>query len=153
MSERDDILAVARDAEIDGRAAEAAALRAQIKDLSPLEELLGRTLRSVTRNGNDSIDFESLDGVRWRMYYEPDCCASCSIEDVVGNLEDLVGAPIAMAEESTNSDTPRESEYHDESYTWTFYRFATTKGYVTVRWYGSSNGYYSESATFCRVSP
>jgi hypothetical protein len=86
------------------------------------------------------------------MYYEPDCCASCSIEDVVGDLTDLVGAPIAMAEESTNSDDPKPADYPDESFTWTFYKLATAKGYVTIRWYGSSNGYYSESATFKRVT-
>ena len=150
-SERDDILAVARDAEIEGRSEEAAALRSQIKDLSPLEELLGKTMRSVTRNGDETIDFECVDGTRWQMYYSQDCCANCSIEDVIGDLEDLVGSPIVIADESTNRDNPRESEYA-ESFTWTFYRLATAKGYVTVRWFGTSNGYYSESASFVRVS-
>jgi hypothetical protein len=153
MSERANILAVVIDAEIEGRASEAATLRAQIKDLSPLEEILGRTMRRVTQNGTETIDFETSNGECWRMYYEPDCCASCSIDDVVGDLQDLVDAPILMAEESTNSDNPRSSEYTDESFTWTFYRFATIKGYVTIRWYGSSNGYYSETATFQRISP
>jgi hypothetical protein len=108
--------------------------------------LIGRTLSSVTQNGSDSIEFAADNGDRWLMYYEPDCCASCWIEDVVGDLKDLVGVPIAMAEESTNQDNPKEGS--DCSFTWTFYRLATSKGYVTIRWYGESNGYYSETASF-----
>jgi hypothetical protein len=120
-------------------------------DRDDISRLIGVTLRSVTQNDNDSIDFES-DAERWRMYYEPDCCATCSIEDVVGDLQDLVGSPIFMAEVSTNSDDPKTPDYPDsypdESFTWTFYKLATIKGYVTIRWYGSSNGYYSETASF-----
>jgi len=77
------------------------------------------------------------------------CEVSCQIEDVVGDLEDLVGSPILMAEVSTNSDNPRNSR--DESFTWTFYKLATVKGYVTIRWYGWSSGNYSEIALFRRV--
>jgi hypothetical protein len=36
----------------------------------------------------------------------------------------------------------RKSEYDDSS-TW-LYKFATVKGYVTIRWYGTSNGYQNQ---------
>jgi len=39
-------------------------------------------------------------------------------------------------------------EFQDDSFTWTFYNFQTAKGHVTIRWYGESNGYYSESVEF-----
>jgi len=55
-------------------------------------------------------------------------------------------APLLQAEESVQDD-PNASE----SGTWTFYKFATRKGYVTIRWYGSSNGYYSESAGMYKI--
>lgn len=114
-----------------------------------LSTLIGKTLRSVKQNGRDSINFEADTGERWEMVYEPDCCASCVIEDVAGDLQDLVGSPIVMAEAGTNSDNPKDPDH--DSFTWTFYKLATAKGYVTIRWYGSSNGYYSEVASFHRL--
>lgn len=72
----------------------------------------------------------------------------------MGDLNDLVGSPILMAEESTNrKEHPPDFKHPNglDSFTWTFYRFATVKGYVNVRWLGESNGYYSESVSFRKV--
>lgn len=119
-----------------------------------VSQLVGKTLSEVTRIGDERIEFEATTGERWVMFYEQDCCASCQIEDVVGDLQDLVGSPIVMAEAATNSDQPKtyDGGYADASHTWTFYKFATAKGYVTIRWYGSSNGYYSETASFRKTA-
>lgn len=112
--------------------------------------LIGVTLSSVTNNG-DEIIFEAEDGRRWKLHHYQDCCESVYVEDVVGDLADLEGTPILMAEEVVSSnDNPEGVTVPDwqDSFTWTFYKFATIKGYVTIRWYGESNGYYSESVAF-----
>lgn len=82
---------------------------------------------------------------RYVFLHHQSCCEQVYIESIVGDVEDLVNTPILIAEESFG-DTPADSDASpSESYTWTFYKFATFKGYVDVRWLGESNGYYSES--------
>lgn len=114
---------------------------------------VGKTFKSVViEKKNEEILFTDSSGTEFRMHHDQDCCESVYIEDIAGDLQDLVGSPILQAEESSNSDAPPKADpdlpdYRDESYTWTFYRLATVKGYVTIRWYGSSNGYYGESVS------
>ena len=118
-----------------------------------MEEFLGKTFLKVNVVDEDSIKFVREDGHIYVMKHEQDCCESVYIEDINGDLNDLVGSPILIAEEScsTNDDEILEEgsesseDHRDESFTWTFYRFATVKGFVDIRWYGCSNGYYSES--------
>ena len=79
-----------------------------------------------------------------------------TVESIVGDLSDLIGSRILRAEESASSERPSEvpaPEYEPSSQTWTFYKLATVKGYVDIRWFGESNGYYSESVDFVEVSP
>lgn len=127
--------------------------------MAKVEDMLGATLSEVVR-GKDTSDeefvaFTADDGRSWRMFHVGDCCESVDIESINGDLSDLVGVPLTLAEESTSEDTPSDVElgYTPESQTWTFYRFATCKGHVDIRWWGTSNGYYSESVTFTQVKP
>ena len=123
-----------------------------------VKELLGKTITTIVvkkndENEDDNIVFTTSDNKKYKMYHDQNCCEKVNIEDIIGNLEDLIGSPLLMAEEVTSYKNPqdvplKEQEYGYASYTWTFYKFAAIKGYVTIRWYGESNGYYSEEVDF-----
>lgn len=120
-----------------------------------ISEMLGGTVASYVRT-EDQIVFTMADGREFRLYHEQDCCESVVIEDVAGELDDLVGMPILLAEEAESAERPADlpkPEYEDDSQTWTFYKLATNRGAVTIRWYGSSNGYYSESVDCAVTEP
>lgn len=116
-----------------------------------IEDIIGLTFTSVEKGKNDrggeALIFKTADA-EYHMHHNQDCCESVYIEDICGDLDDLVGSPITLATESSNG---KEAEYGHE--TWTFYHFGTIKGSVTIRWHGSSNGYYSEGVDFQRVTP
>lgn len=111
-------------------------------------ELLGKTFLSVEQQGDDEIIFTESDGTKYVQYHSQDCCESVLVDEIHGDLTDLQESPILQAEEVISEDETPDGfpkvEYPD-SYTWTFYKLATIKGYVTIRWLGESNGYYSES--------
>ncbi len=109
-----------------------------------LARMVGKIFVRVEGSAGDGeMLFETADGERFLFAHEQDCCESVRIEDVCGDILDLVGEPLLLAEEVSGYIGPAP-EYAD-SYTWTFYKFATRKGYVDVRWLGESNGYYGES--------
>ncbi len=107
------------------------------------EDLRGKTLTAVMREGDDRLTFTDSDGTDHVMQHHQDCCERVEIQDICGDLDDLLDTPILIAVEDSHED-----DKASESGTWTFYNLATIKGSVTVRWYGASNGYYSERVSF-----
>lgn len=118
---------------------------------SQFSDLVGKTLIECdVDRAMDTILFKCSDGSAFRLHHSQECCESVTINDICGDVDNLVGHPILVAEEVSNEDYgPSEGA---ESYTWTFYKLATIKGWVTIRWFGESNGYYSESVDFIQVS-
>lgn len=121
-----------------------------MEELVEFNKLTGKVLIGIEINQDkDEILFSCEDGTKYRMSHFQDCCESVTIEDICGDIDNLIGVPILQAEESSNSDNPKGGS--EESFTWTFYNLATIRGSVTIRWYGESNGYYSESVDFERI--
>lgn len=108
--------------------------------------LLGKTLKGIVGMSKESeeIIFECTDGSKYKMYHDQNCCETVQLEDIIGDVIDLVGSPITMAEDVSNESETDEFKRGLDSYTWTWYKLATIKGYVTLRWLGESNGYYGE---------
>ena len=122
--------------------------------MAEFKDLLGKTVTEITGGvGDEEMIFKCDDGTKYSLNHHQDCCESVRVEDITGGIENLIGSPILKAEEVTSNENPVgvKPEYQD-SFTWTFYKLATIKGHVDIRWYGESNGYYSESVDFKEIN-
>jgi hypothetical protein len=109
-----------------------------------MEDLIGKVVKEVEVIGDERIRMSFEDGTIAEWYHYQDCCESVTIEDVTGDWSDLYGHPLLVCEERTSDDF---GEVYDHDL-WTFYTFRSVGGSVDVRWYGTSNGYYSVSVDF-----
>ncbi len=116
----------------------------------PFEALEGVTLTAIERvpatdtfSGNEALIFRAADGRAFCLTHIQDCCENVRIEDITGDLADLIGAPISSAKLETNQE---DTDYGTQ--TWSVYHRRTPKGDVTLRWLGDSNGYYGEEVDF-----
>jgi len=110
-------------------------------EVTILSNFLGKTLTSVEVDdggSEDSILFVFDDGTRYKMFHNQDYCEDIRVNDICGDTADLIGKPLLMAEEVTNSEDLLRDEiknaYPNDSFPWTFYKFATIKGSVTIIW-------------------
>jgi hypothetical protein len=110
----------------------------KLKD-AKFEDLLGKKIIEIRIADSERIDFITACKKHYVMYHGQDCCEDVYIESITGDINSLIGKEILLAEEVSEE---------VESGTWTFYKLSTINGDVTIRWLGSSNGYYSETVDF-----
>ena len=114
-----------------------------------MDELLGKIILDVNINSEkNEIVFLLSDGNKYSMKHIQDCCEDVVIDDINGSLDDLLNSPILKSECNSNEGS---GDGIGESYTYSFYNMATIKGYVTIRWLGTSNGYYSEGVSLVHL--
>lgn len=124
--------------------------------MNNIKTLIGKTLKSVdVASDNSEVIFTCSDGSAYKMFHSQDCCEEVWLDDVIGDdLQSLVGSEILIAEVRTNNDEstkPKKEDAYIGSVTWTFYELGSHGGRVTLRWCGTSNGYYSEDVDFIQI--
>jgi hypothetical protein len=123
--------------------------------VTKFDSMIGRVFRDIKRIKVEDQDvvlfFEGWKSVvpSFAMGHEQNCCEEVYLESIDGDLNDLIDERITQAECVTESE---EDEEEYESQTWSFYKFATNKGSVTMRWIGTSNGFYSEEVDLVEVT-
>lgn len=114
-----------------------------------LDYFVGQRIVKVETQSNKSYDPDRVDriyfycesGDVYEMYHNQDCCEDVHLEEGKEDLDKLLGEEILTAEVSTNCDGLDGIHYEKEL--WTYYKFTTAKGYIDLRWFGASNGYYA----------
>lgn len=69
-----------------------------------IESMVGKVFTSVEQTkeyGQNVLIFEN-DEEQYKFTHDRECCESVWIESIVGDLDDLIGNPILLAEEATN---------------------------------------------------
>ena len=118
-----------------------------------ISDLIGKRIVSVhgLDAGSERVTIDCDDGSKYSMFHQQDCCESVWLEDVCGDVNDLVDALVIDARSENNADSAFPEGMVLECGEWTFYIIQTDKGCVTLRWLGDSNGYYSTDARFERI--
>jgi len=112
-------------------------------------ELKGKTLTKIygLSVGSEEVIFHCKDNSKYKMFHIRDCCEYVDVNEIHGDINDLLDTEILLAEEVTDI-----GDIAIGSYTWTFYKLSTIKGDVTIKWYGESNGYYSERVDIEKIA-
>lgn len=115
------------------------------RDSCNFSDIKGHKVVDVSQDG-ESIQIQTETHL-FHLYHEQDCCENVYIESIVGDLNSLIGQEVLLAEEV--SEDGEDSDYGTS--TWTFYKLASIKGYIDIRFLGESNGCYSEEVTCFKV--
>ena len=111
------------------------------------DALKGKEVSNVKESKREVL-FETKDGEKYKLKHFQDCCENVYVEDINGDLSDLIDSKIVSAVEASSG--PQSGGYGTETYT--FYHLRTHKGDVTIRFHGTSNGYYSEKVDFVKIT-
>ena len=108
-----------------------------------MERLVGEVITGYKINSDDEILLKLYTKDKIIIFYhDQECCEEVWLETDPEEIKRIIGSPILQAEERTEE--CEELEEWWERNTYTFYTIRTLKDTLTLRFIGTSNGYYSE---------
>lgn len=124
----------------------------------------GKTLKECLQSGIERIEgyfkeseklvFWCKNGRKVVFYHEQNCCECVWLEagdGILNGVDIFTDCEWCVLDIETQTNEDKNAiplDKYDDSFTWSFYKFKTNKGYDTIRWYGTSNGYYSEEVDY-----
>lgn len=112
-------------------------------------EFSGKTIQEIRgcKKHSDEVTIIFTDGSCLKFYHRQDCCETILLEDYDITPEWLIDSKIISVEEriSRSGEGIKPLNNWAESYTWSFYAIKTSSSTMVLRWYGESNGWYSET--------
>lgn len=124
------------------------------------KNLKGKIIRRIITKNDEEMYFE-IGRDEWYYLHHNGDYSNIWLAEIIGDLDDVVGSVIVEAElvkQQTDAGegrpdniTEAERTRSEESGTWSFYKLRTGTGSVTLRWCGTSNGYYSEEVDYHSV--
>ena len=90
--------------------------------------IIGKTIVKIEGlyHFSEKVTFIFSDGDKLVMQH-PGTYSNVEVDDICGDIEDLLNSPLLRAEEVKHLNLPAKESYQS-NYTWTFYKFATIKG-------------------------
>jgi len=109
-----------------------------------VEKLKGRPVKSISglKKDSDQVTLFFGDEYTIEFNHQQDCCETVCLVD--HELQGKMKGELIYIKELSNRDEPPNDW---DSHTWTFYEVRTTEGLLTMRWLGTSSGYYSEEVS------
>lgn len=114
-------------------------------------ELVGEVLTHIDENAdNGEILLTTESGRQFKIYHYQDCCESVYIEGTDGDWNQLLNKKLIAVD--CDYEDGGDKEAYDSSSTRTIFTFKVNDATVINKWFGSSNGYYSETASLEEIT-
>lgn len=132
----------------------------KVIEYDDINEMIGKTIVKIVNVNDDCLYFYLENGDYYMFLHkdDDDCHGDVRIESICGSLHNILNSPLTVAKATYSCGLTDDidnflPDWKQETCTWSFYKFATDKGCITVRWFGTSTNYEcSEKVTCVKVA-